>query len=61
MSAKIVSYLALGFPIDSHDLVCQIDRLRRALLANIRRVLNDFPKTLDETYGRTLLGIDEEK
>jgi hypothetical protein len=23
--------------------------------------LNDLPKTLDETYGRTLLGIDEEK
>ena len=24
-------------------------------------MLNDLPKTLDETYGRTLLGIDEEK
>jgi ankyrin repeat protein len=24
-------------------------------------VLEDLPKTLDETYGRTLLGIDEEK
>jgi hypothetical protein len=24
-------------------------------------VLNDLPKTLDETYGRTLQGIDEEK
>jgi ankyrin repeat protein len=24
-------------------------------------VLNDLPKTLDETYGRALLGIDEEK
>jgi hypothetical protein len=23
--------------------------------------LNDLPKTLDDTYGRTLLGIDEEK
>jgi hypothetical protein len=23
--------------------------------------LNDLPKTLDETYGRSLLGIDEEK
>ena len=23
--------------------------------------MNDLPKTLDETYGRTLLGIDEEK
>ena len=24
-------------------------------------MLEDLPKTLDETYGRTLLGIDEEK
>ena len=24
-------------------------------------MLNDLPKTLDETYARTLLGIDEEK
>ena len=24
-------------------------------------MLNDLPKTLDETYGRTLLGIDDEK
>ena len=24
-------------------------------------MLNDLPKTLDETYGRSLLGIDEEK
>jgi hypothetical protein len=31
------------------------------LPASIGRVLNDLPKTLDETYGRTLLGIDEEK
>ncbi len=42
-------------------MVCQIDRLCRTLPASIRRVLNDLPKTLDETYGRTLLGIDEEK
>ena len=41
-------------------MVCQVDRLRRTLPASIRKVLNDLPKTLDETYGRTLLGIDEE-
>ena len=43
--------------------VCQVDRLRRTFLASIRSVLNDFklPKTLDETYGYTLLGIDDEK
>jgi hypothetical protein len=35
--------------------------LRRALPASIRSVLNDLPKTLDEAYSRTLLGIDEEK
>ena len=29
--------------------------------ASIRSVLEDLPKTSDETYGRTLLGIDEEK
>src|SRR6266852_333317 len=41
--------------------VCQVDRLRRTLPPSILRVLNDLPKTLDETYSRTLLGIDEEK
>ena len=38
-----------------------MDRLRRTLPASIRKVLNDLPKTLDETYSRSLLGIDEEK
>src|ERR1700677_2468497 len=41
--------------------VCQVDRLCRTLPASIRKILNDLPKTLDETYSRTLLGIDEEK
>src|SRR5712691_4881091 len=41
--------------------VCQVDRLRRTFPASIRSVLDDLPKSLDETYGRTLLGIDEEK
>ena len=42
-------------------MVCQVDRLCRTLPASIRRVLNDLPRTLDEIYSRTLLGIDEEK
>jgi hypothetical protein len=41
--------------------VCQIDRLRRCFPASIRSILDDLPKSLDETYSRTLLGIDEEK
>jgi ankyrin repeat protein len=41
--------------------VCQVDRLRRTFPVSIRSVLNDLPKTLDETYGRSLLDIDEEK
>jgi len=42
-------------------LVCQVDRLCRTLPVSIRKVLYDLPKTLDETYSRTLQGIDEEK
>ena len=42
-------------------MVCQVNRLRRTFPASIRSVLEDLPKTLDETYSRTLLGIDEEK
>jgi ankyrin repeat protein len=38
-----------------------VDTLRRNFPASIRSALNDLPKTLDDTYGRTLLGIDEEK
>lgn len=41
--------------------VCQIDRLRRCFPASIRSILDDLPKSLDETYSQTLLGIDEEK
>ena len=39
---------------------CQLDRLRRCLSPRIRRTLNELPETLDETYERTLLDIDEE-
>ncbi len=41
--------------------VCQLDALRRCFKASIRRVLNELPMTLDETYERILLGIDREK
>ena len=40
---------------------CQLDTLRRCPLQRIRKVLNELPRTLDETYERTLQGIDEEK
>ena len=42
-------------------MACQIDRLRRTFPASIRIILDDLPKGLDETYGHTLLQIDEEK
>ena len=38
-----------------------MDTLRRSFPASIRSALDDLPRTLDETYGRTLLGIDQEK
>jgi ankyrin repeat protein len=40
---------------------CQIERLSRCFPQSIRRALNELPKTLDETYDRTLQDIDEEK
>jgi ankyrin repeat protein len=39
---------------------CQLDRLRRCLSPRIRRALEELPETLDETYERTLLDIDDE-
>jgi ankyrin repeat protein len=39
---------------------CQLDRLRRCLAPRIRRALEELPETLDETYERTLLDIDDE-
>ena len=39
---------------------CQLDRLRRCLSPRIRRALDELPETLDETYERTLLDIDDE-
>ena len=42
---------------------CQLDYLRRCTprTKDIRRALDELPKTLDETYARTLEGIDEQK
>jgi ankyrin repeat protein len=37
-----------------------LDRLRRCLSPRIRRALDELPETLDETYERTLLDIDDE-
>src|ERR1700727_3989815 len=40
--------------------VCQLDELRKcAKLSELRRALNALPKTLDETYERILVKIDE--
>ena len=39
---------------------CQLDKLRRCLPPRIRRALDELPETLDETYERTLLDIDDE-
>src|SRR6267378_1195440 len=39
---------------------CQLDRLRRCLSGRIRKALDELPITLDETYERTLLDIDED-
>jgi len=40
---------------------CQLETLRRCFPAVIRHALNELPDTLDETYKRTLLGIEKEK
>ena len=39
---------------------CQLDSLRRCLSPRIRQALEELPETLDETYERTLLDIDDE-
>ncbi|MCJ1244822.1 hypothetical protein MMC30_002022 [Trapelia coarctata] len=39
---------------------CQLEALKNCLRpSDIRKVLSSLPKTLDETYARILLGIDE--
>ena len=39
---------------------CQLVYLRRCIPGRIRRALDELPKTLDETYARTLEEIDEQ-
>ena len=39
---------------------CQLDSLRRCLPGRILRALDELPGTLDATYERTLLDIDEQ-
>ena len=39
---------------------CQLARLRRCLPPRILQALDELPETLDETYERTLLDIDDE-
>ena len=39
---------------------CQLVYLRRCIPGRIRRALKELPKTLDETYARTLEEIDEQ-
>src|SRR5260221_176807 len=40
---------------------CQLDTLRRCMPSSIRKVLNELPTTLDDTYERMLQGIPREK
>src|SRR5216683_1265671 len=40
---------------------CQLETLRCCFPTVIRRVLDELPETLDETYERTLLGIEKKK
>ena len=40
---------------------CQLDRLRRCFPPSIRRILNELPATLDETYERILQEIPKDK
>jgi hypothetical protein len=50
----VVSY----FPCRFRWVYCQIVYLRGSLPGRIRRILDELPDTLDETYGRTLRDID---
>lgn len=41
--------------------ICQLDSLKKCLTpSDVRKALKSLPKTLDETYARILLSIDEE-
>ena len=38
---------------------CQLETLRHCFPPNLRRILNELPHTLDETYERILMGINK--
>ena len=40
---------------------CQLDAIRQCFPSSIRRILNELPTTLDETYERALEGIPKQK
>ncbi len=40
---------------------CQLDTLRRCVVASIRQALDELPASLDETYERILQGIPSQK
>jgi ankyrin repeat protein len=40
---------------------CQLDAIRQCFPSSIRRILNELPTTLDETYERALEGIPRQK
>ena len=40
---------------------CQLETLRRCLPAGVGRALDELPESLDETYERSLLGIEKER
>src|SRR5712691_4076651 len=64
MYVIIVVVIHLAFSYDDFRFrwaFCQLETLRRCPLQKIPSALNQLPKTLDETYERTLQDIHEEK
>jgi len=58
----VVRYLLYSRPSCRFRWVfCQLDFLSRCLRPRIKRALNELPKSLDETYQRTLERIDDAK
>ena len=58
----VMRYLLYSRPLSRFRWVfCQLDFLSRCLRPRIQRALNELPKTLDETYERTLECIDDAK
>jgi len=64
MYVIIVIVIHIAFSCDGFRFrwaFCQLETLRRCPLQKIPTALRQLPKTLDETYERTLQDIDEEK